>query len=62
MITINVGFEFGGYTTAYAVELACWPVWPIDANVVVKWTGLGFELKVTFEVEGFKMEFTVVTL
>jgi hypothetical protein len=60
MITLNVGVEFGGYNAAYAAELARWPAWPVDAKLLVKLTPLGLELKVVFEVEGFKMEFTVV--
>jgi hypothetical protein len=62
MIALNVGVEFGGYHTAYTAELPRWPMWPVDAKLVVKVTPLGLELRVVFGIEGFKMEFTIAAL
>jgi hypothetical protein len=62
MITFNLNLEFGGYGTTYTAELARWPTWPVDANVIVKLAPLALELKVVFEIQGFKMEFTFVKL
>ena len=62
MITFNLGFKYGGYNATYTALLARCPVWPIDAWVLVQLAPLALELKVALEVEGFKMEFTVVKL
>jgi hypothetical protein len=62
MITLNIGIEFGSYNVAYTAKLVRWPTWPVDAKFLVKLTPLGLELKIVFEVEGFKMEFMVITL
>jgi len=62
MITVNLGIELGGYSTVYTAELAQWPAWPINAKFLLKVAPFALELKVVLEVEGCRMEFTVVKL
>jgi hypothetical protein len=60
MLALNICIEFGGYGAAYRVAVARWFLGDIHAAVAVKVSPLTAELNISLEIEGFRMEFTVV--
>jgi hypothetical protein len=62
MITVNISVKFGGYNVVYMVQLARWSAGPLDAKVIINVSPLTAELRLSLDIEGFKMEFTVLQL